>query len=97
MDYIYIYMYHSVLEEDEASYLDSGLIIDSREGGPEESVSELEEGIGPAGGEAVGKPLPRHLDQDIRCLNGDQLPVDGGLGSYSMSLLDLNYMDYCWF
>ena len=50
-----------MLEEDEASYPDSGPVIDSREGGPEESVSKLEDGVGSTGGDAVGKPLPRHL------------------------------------
>ena len=89
-----ICMYHSTLGEDEASYPDSGLVIDSREGGPEESVSELEDGIGSPGWDAVGKPQPWHLGQDMRCLNGGLLLADGGLGSYFVSLWGLNYMDY---
>ena len=59
-----------MLEDDEASYLDSSPVIDSREGGSEESLSELEDGIGSASGAAVGKPLPRHLGQDMGCHNG---------------------------
>ena len=50
-----------MLEEDEASYPDSGPVIDSREGGPEESVSELEDRVGSTVGNPVGRPLPRHL------------------------------------
>ena len=79
-------MYHSMLEEEEASYPDSGLVTDSREGGPEESKSELEEGIREGiGGDTVGKPQPRHLGQDMGCCNGGLLPVDRGLGSYLVS------------
>ena len=53
---------HSMLEEDEASYLDSGPVIDSREGGLEVSVSKLEDGMGSAGGDAVGKPPAKTLE-----------------------------------
>ena len=67
-----------MLEEDEASYPDSGPLIDSREGIPEESVPELEDGIGSAGRDAVGKLLPKHLGQDIGCLNGGSTPCGWG-------------------
>ena len=74
---------HSILEDEgEASYPDSGLVTDSREGGPEESVSELEDGVDSTGGDAAGKPLSRHLGQEMGCLSGGLLPVDGGLDSY---------------
>ena len=73
-------MYHSVLEEDEASYPDSGPVTDSREGGPKESESKLEEGIGSVGGDTVGKPLPRHLGQEMGCCNGGASPCRWGPG-----------------
>ena len=49
--------------------------MDSKEGGPEESDSELEEAIGEGivgelGGEALGKPLPKHRP-------GHRLPQGG--------------------
>ena len=69
-----------MLEEGEASYLDSSPVTDSREGSPEESVSELEEGICSAGGDAVGKPLPRHLGHNMGCHNGGSTPCRGGAG-----------------
>ena len=54
----------SVSEDKEASYLDSGSVNDSREGGPEES-EEVEEGAGEAGLDSSfsGAPLPKHLCQ----------------------------------
>ena len=70
------------MEDVEASYPDPSPLIDSREGGPEESVSELEDGVGSTGGDAVGKPLPRHLGQEMGCLSGGLLPADGGQDFY---------------
>ena len=61
-------------EEDEASYPDSGPVIDSREGGLDELVSELEDGVGSTGGGAVGKLLPRHLGQEAGCHSGGSTP-----------------------
>ena len=48
----------------DASYLDSGLVIDSKEGGPEES-EEVEDGVGEGGWESYlsGVPLPKHFSQ----------------------------------
>ena len=71
--------------EREASYPDWGLVIDSKEGGPEDSVSELVElrdGTGSVGGDMVGQllSLPRPCGHVLGHLSGGQLPVDGGLG-----------------
>ena len=68
---------YSVSEETEASYQTPVWVMDSREGGPEESNSELEEGIGEGigeeiGGEVLGKPLPKHLGQDTGQHKGEQ-------------------------
>ena len=44
-------------DEREASYLDLGPVRDSKEGGPEDSISELVElrdGVGSVGGNMVG-------------------------------------------
>ena len=49
-------------------------------------MSGLEDGIGSLGGDEVGRSLPRHLGQEMGCLNGGLLLADGGLGSYFMSL-----------
>ena len=70
-------------EEGETLYPDSGPVTDSRDGGPEESVSELvelDDGVGLIGGDAAGKPLPRHFGQEMGCLSGGLLTADGGLG-----------------
>ena len=67
-----------MLEDDEASYPDSGPVMDSRDSGPEESVSELEDGIGSACGDAAGKPLPRHLGHEMSCLSGGSAPCGWG-------------------
>ena len=42
--------------------------------GLDESVSELEDGVGCTGGDAVEKPLPRHLGQEMGCLSGGSAP-----------------------
>ena len=57
-----IYLYSVLGDEEEASYPESGPVIDSRDGGPEESISELlEGGVGLIGGNAAGKPLAQAL------------------------------------
>ena len=49
--------------------------MDSNEGGPEESDSELEEGKSRGVGEdALGKPLPKHLGHVTGCLMADVVP-----------------------
>ena len=72
--------------------------MDSKEGGPEESESELEKGIGgDVGGDVPGKPLPEHLGQDTGCSKGGQGgPCRWGPGSYLKSLQALNCKDYWW-
>ena len=71
--------------EGEASYPDSGPATDSREGGPEESVLELvklEDGVDLLGGDAAGKPLPRHFGQEMGCLSGGSTSCRWVLDSY---------------
>ena len=49
--------------------------MDSNKGGPEESNSELEEGIdGGVSGDALGKPLPKHLGHETGCLMAGSVP-----------------------
>ena len=59
-----IVLNQSVSEELEASYLDSGSVIDSKEGGSEES-EEVEDRAGEGGWDSCfsGAPLPKHLGQ----------------------------------
>ena len=86
---MYVYGIHryifTLLKDDEALYLDSGPVIDSREGGPEESVSELEYGTGSTGGYAVENPLLRYLGQETGCLSGRSTPADRDLDFYCTS------------
>ena len=53
-----------MLEDIEASYLESGLVIDFKEGGPEES-EEVEDGVGEGvlDSHFSGTPLPKHFNQ----------------------------------
>ena len=61
--------------------MDSGPVMDSNEGGPEESDPELEEGIGGGvGGDALGKPLPKHLGHEAGCLMAGSVPCGQGPG-----------------
>ena len=69
-------------DEGEASYPDLGLVIDSKDGSPEDSVTEmvgLRDGVGSVGGHTVGESLPRHFGQELGHLSGGQLPADGSL------------------
>ena len=61
--------------EGEALYPDSCPVIDSKEGFPEHSISELVElrdGVGLVGGNTAGKllSLPRHCGHVVGCLSG---------------------------
>ena len=64
----------------EASYLDSGSVNDSREGGPEES-EEVEDGAGEGGWDSSfsGHPLPKHLGQ----VSGNCWDIASGQGPIS--------------
>ena len=69
--------------------------MDSSEGGPEESVSDLDDagdgtcstgtcfsfGRGATGGDASGEPLPKHFGHETGCLSEVLLLMDGGLDS----------------
>ena len=82
-------------DEGEALYPDSGLITDSRDGGPEESVSELvklEDTVGSIGGDAAGKPLARHFGQDMGHLSGRSTPCGWGSGLLVPVLLDPSFI-----
>ena len=49
--------------------------MDFNEGGPEESDSEMEEGIGGGiGGDALGKTLPKYLGHETGCLMAGLVP-----------------------
>ena len=77
-------------DEGEALYPDSGLVTDSREGGPVESVSELvklEDGVCLTGGDAAGKPLPRHFGQETGHLSGGSTPCRWGPGFLLLVLI----------
>ena len=71
--WLYIY---SVSDDRDASYPNSGPVIDSKEGGPEESDEKEGDGTGEGGlsidlGEGDGVrqiPLPKHLGHDTDCL-----------------------------
>ena len=67
----------SVLEDREASYPDSGLVIDSKEGGPEES-EEVGDGLGEGGWESCfsGALLPKHFGQ----VSGNYWGIASGQG-----------------
>ena len=55
--------------------------MDSNEGGPEESDSELEEGMGEdLGGDATEKPLSKHLGHETGCLKEGLVPCGQGAG-----------------
>ena len=70
-------------DEGVASYLDLGLVIDSKDGSPEDSVSELvglRDGVGSIGGHTVGESLPRHFGQELGILSGGSTPCRWGPG-----------------
>ena len=53
--------------------------MDSNKGGPEVSDLELEEGMGEdLGGDALGKPLPKHLGHETGCLKEGLVPCGWG-------------------
>ena len=86
-------------DEGEASYLDSGLIIGSNDGGPEDSVSELVglmDGVGMVGGDMVGESLfcqgTLAMSYDISVRG--QLPADGCLGFWLLSYSGLDCWDH---
>ena len=77
-------------DEGEASYLDSGLVIDSKDGGPEDSVSELVglwDGVGLVGGDMVGESLLMHFGQELGILSGGSTPCGWGPGFLIFILL----------
>ena len=59
-----IVLNQSMLEDMEVSYMDSGSVIDSKNGGLEES-EEVEDRTGEGGQDSCfsGAPLPKHLGQ----------------------------------
>ena len=61
-----------MLEDRDASYLDSGSVMDSKEGGLEES-EEVEDRVGEGGWESLlsGAPLPKHFGQVLGTCWGD--------------------------
>ena len=78
-----------------ALYLDTGLVTDSRDSGPEESVSELvelEDRVGSTGGDAAGRPLPRHFGQEIGCLGEGYTPCRWGPGFQVLALIDPSFI-----
>ena len=85
-------------DEKEASYLDSGLVIDSKDGGPEDSVLELVGligGVGSVGGYMAGESLllPRHFGQELGHLSGGlSTPCGQGPGFLVLVLLELSFV-----
>ena len=61
---MFMVLNQSMSEDMEASYPDSGLVIDSKEGGLEES-EEVEDRVGEGvwDSHSSGAPLPKHLGQ----------------------------------
>ena len=81
----------SVLEDErEALYPDSDLVIDSKDGSPEYSVSELvglRDGMGSVGGDMAGESLPRHFGQELGILSRGSTPYRWGPGFPVLILL----------